>query len=119
MKSKEYATELVNYRFFKCERKKVGKKFYYEDLEASHLAGTLSALEELYNEHKKSPYKDVDEVVGQMQMLMTKYWNYYRLRYDFKKKPVQLEDFLSELWKAGRALGEILYVYKASIWIVV
>lgn len=70
-----WTRDLTNTRFIQHDKRKFNKKLFYGDMEASYCAGALGLIEELHKENKKAPYATVDELLGDLHIIMVELYN--------------------------------------------
>ena len=74
--SREYATEITCGRYPQADKRKFSKKLYCEDIQATHIAGQLAMSRAIMDKHKKDPYKSVDELMGDLQLIAMESFNF-------------------------------------------
>lgn len=92
---KTFATNQTSVVMGSSDKKKICRKKAYQVNEYAYLAGVCAGLYELLKEHKDNPYKNMDEMLGDLQMNYTKYANLIIKKYHFRSfDKIQLEEFL-------------------------
>ena len=97
MAGNKLANTFVAHRYGKADRVKINKKLFKDDLMALYLAGIGTAASVVLQEHKKRPFVDVDEIIGELHNIGLESMNdFYR---DYSKgvnklRRVDVEDML-------------------------
>ena len=87
---------IVNARFGKAERVKVGKANYAHDMESSIIMGKTETVERILNMHRKEPFGTVDEIIGQLQLDLVDSWNEFHRKHRTRTAPITLETVLKQ-----------------------
>lgn len=89
-------------RYGQAEKKKLNRKLYQDDLVTCYMAGASSVLAKIIKEHRANPYKEVDELIGEMQEVAVSTMNDFYKKYSTglnKFKRITLEDMLENQGK--------------------
>lgn len=95
MKCNEFSRDLSLARYGQATKIKLSKNLYFGDVESAHLAGGMCIIETILNVHNKEPYETTDEIIGDLQIALSKHWNYYKRKYDYKNySKIDIEDLI-------------------------
>lgn len=88
----------LDMRFGQADKKKLNKKVFRDDLSTLFMAGSSTVLATLIKEHRRKPYSDVEELIGDMQELAVETMNDFYKNYSTginRMKRITLEDMLN------------------------
>jgi hypothetical protein len=75
--SEEYSELISKARYPQCHTRKMNKKTYTGDIRASHLSGILTLIEQIFLSNNEEPYKDIDELFGELHIIAKNCYNDY------------------------------------------
>lgn len=98
---RQFAMDILAKRYGQADRIKVSRKFYEEDIRGCVLTGRSEALEFLLHKHEAEPFGTVDEVMGEIQILLANNWNEFHRLFPTRTAPTTVERILKQLghWK--------------------
>lgn len=88
---------MINVRFGRqADKIKISRKAYSIDLESMSLSGRSEALEEIIKRHKDKPYGTIEEVIGDVQLLLLSNWNEFHRLWPTSTRSLTLEEVLKD-----------------------
>lgn len=90
----EFASDYANKKMPQCDKKKLYKKEYKDDLETAYLAGQLLMCEFVIKTDSECPYKDKLELKGDLQLASVDIFNRFTVLSKGRYRPISLEYFL-------------------------
>lgn len=95
MESKNFGRQLANRFFGRSDKQKVSKSRLEYMLELAYLSGQLNSCYQLQDIEKKSPTKDKDELLGELDNLFLKLCKRMTTKFLFKEtSSIDAEDIL-------------------------
>jgi len=76
--SRKLAQELTEAKFKDAPRVKIGRKDYFDVTRSMHLSGKINLAETILKTHASEPYRSIDEVLGDLQIVLSESWNEFR-----------------------------------------
>lgn len=92
-----FARTMARAKFNQSDRLKIAKPTWIKDMTAAHLIGKIEALETVLKSHAKRPYSDMDEMIGDIQILLADSWGHMHRINPTYTRPVSVERILSDL----------------------
>lgn len=74
---------------------KINKKTYQRCVELTHVHSKVSICESILKSHRENPYQTVDELLGDLQIVLAASWNHFR-KIDPTKRLLSVEDLIGE-----------------------
>jgi hypothetical protein len=80
----------------KVESIKINRKNYQKFIELTHTHSKVSICEAILKSHKANPYKNVDELIGDLQLVLVESWSHFK-KLDPNKRAITVEDLIGEV----------------------
>jgi hypothetical protein len=79
----------------KNEILKLNRRTYQRCIETTHVHSKVAICEAILKMHRENPYATVDEVLGDLQLILVESWNHFKT-IDFTKSKMSVEDLIGE-----------------------
>lgn len=96
--SRRLAQDVAIAKYKDAPRVKLAKKEYENTLRSMHLSAKINLSEILLRMHKTNPYQSIDELIGDLQVVLVNSWKEFRtLNFDVEMGSLSIEDLISDL----------------------
>ena len=77
IKSEDFVNDLTFSRFQRANKFRMEKEVYRRDMLSAYVAGVLCVSQGAISSHANNPYKDCDELVGDLQEVLREAWEIF------------------------------------------
>lgn len=91
--SQEFAKYSVSQVYGKADRLKLGSYAFGRAVAIAHVHSKVSIVRAILNNHKVKPYQSVEDVMGDLQIILVDSWSQFR-KIDPTKPPMTVEDLI-------------------------
>src|SRR5574343_394812 len=95
MSSEQWVKPVVKVRFGQADRLKMNRIVYTNDMLSAHTSGRLESIQKLVDSHRNEPFKNVDEVMGDVQIIIKDAWNEFQKYNKQQCLPLSLEQIMN------------------------
>ncbi len=92
-KSDRFGRDAVALMYGQAPLKKLNRKDYQDKIEKTHLHSKVSICAAILAEHKRNPYASVEDILGDLQVVLSDSWNEFR-KLEPNKIKIEIEDLV-------------------------
>lgn len=92
-----FARTMARAKFQQADRLKVAKPVWIKDMTAAHLVGKIEALEVVMKSHAMNPYLTVDDLIGDIQIVLADTWQKMHRINPAYTRPMSLEQIINDM----------------------
>lgn len=92
----KYSRDITAKNFKQAERVKLNRKLFDKEIRCSYSYGIFCIASELINQHKDNPYKSVDEVMADIQLVVVDNYKKVKREFNIKTADYSIEKCIEE-----------------------
>ena len=104
--SRKLAVDITSARYKQAPKIKLNRDDYRDLAHSMHLSGKINVTEIILKNHKTNPYRTVEEIVGDLQLVLMTSWNEFRtVNPSTVMGRLELEELVNELPECNQTLS--------------